>query len=142
MEATIHYEEKIRKTERLIKENERIAQRIVDHALEFYGVEFLELKQFVSDVESKGKSADRVSVSQALKHYVRDWAPEGEYERVATFPPILSTLQSLYPNRDGPEPVRVLVPGAGLGRLAHDIADLQGMPPLFLIPNDGKSTNH
>ncbi|EAS37466.3 uncharacterized protein CIMG_02820 [Coccidioides immitis RS] len=126
IELTVKYDEKIRQTERLIKKNDVIAQKIVDHALEFYGVEFSELQKFVHDVESSGQSAERVSVSQALKHYIRDWAPEGEHERISTFPHILNTLEKLYPKRDRANPVRVLLPGSGLGRLAHDIADLQG----------------
>lgn len=99
---------------------------IVDHALDFYRIEFTELAKFAREVEAEGKSAERVSVSQALKHFARDWAEDGEHERIATFPQILETLQESFPNRTEENPVRVLVPGAGVGRLAHDIADLGG----------------
>lgn len=120
------YGDKIRETERLIGENDKVAMKIVDYALDFYSIEFSELQQFINEAESSGRSADRVSVSQALKHYVRDWAAEGELERAATFPQILSTLENHYPQRNATNSPRILVPGAGLGRLAHDIADLRG----------------
>jgi hypothetical protein len=96
----------------LIDKNDKAAQAIVDHALDFYGIEFTELTKFVKEVEADGKYAERVSVSQALKHFSRDWAADGKHERVATFPQILETLQERFPNRTNDNPVRVLVPGA------------------------------
>ncbi|KAL8868984.1 MAG: hypothetical protein Q9174_004616 [Haloplaca sp. 1 TL-2023] len=56
----------------LILENDKLAQKIVDHRLDFYGVPFTELEAFVKDGEAKGRPADRTTVKQCLKHYVRD----------------------------------------------------------------------
>ena len=58
---------------------------------------------------------------------VRDWSQEGHAEREATFSYILSALTTHLPPPDGEDDTKynVLVPGAGLGRLAHDI-DLLG----------------
>lgn len=72
--------------------------------------------------EAEGKIADRVSVNQALKHFVRDWSMEGALER-KTFPCILSTLDtySIGRNRSMTTPLKILVPGAGLGRLGYGI---------------------
>ncbi|KAK2765115.1 hypothetical protein FQN54_008814 [Arachnomyces sp. PD_36] len=126
VESVVGYENNIQTTQKLIDKNDKVAQAIVDHALDFYGIEFTELAKFAKEVEAGGKSAERVSVSQALKHFARDWAEDGEHERVATFPQILETLQDKFPNRTDENPVRILVPGAGVGRLAHDIAELGG----------------
>ena len=54
---------------------------------------------------------------------VRDWSEDGQKERDTCYKPILDELERLYP------PVirsskKVLVPGAGLGRLAYDVANL------------------
>jgi hypothetical protein len=122
----IGYENNIQTVRKLIDKNDKVAQAIVDCALDFYGIEFTELAKFAKGVEADGKYAERVSVSQALKHFARDWAADGEHERVATFPQILETLQESFPNRTDANPVRVLVPGAGVGRLAHEIAGLGG----------------
>lgn len=77
-------------------------------------------------MEGDGKKADKTSTSQALKHFVRDWSVEGLAERDAAFPCVLKALDEAFPSRSTEEPVRILVPGSGLGRLAHDIAGLGG----------------
>jgi carnosine N-methyltransferase len=59
-------------------------------------------------------------VRSTIKQCVRDWSFEGELERKECYDPILQTLMSYYP--DNRSNIRVLVPGAGLGRLAWEIA--------------------
>jgi carnosine N-methyltransferase len=49
---------------------------------------------------------------------VRDWSAEGEQERTAIYIHILSALNSCFPT---PQGIKVLVPGAGLGRLVYEI---------------------
>lgn len=51
---------------------------------------------------------------------VRDWSSEGHAERHAAFPYILSAISSALPS-SSERPYSVLVPGAGLGSLAHEI---------------------
>lgn len=86
-----------------------------------------ELQDFIKEAEASGKQADKTSVNQAMKHFVRDWAEEGKHERNAAFPCILNALERMFPDRGGRDhPVKVLLPGAGLGRLAHEIAGLGG----------------
>lgn len=82
--------------------------------------------EFIQDVEKQGKTADRTSVNQAMKHYVRDWAGEGGHERVV-FECILDTISAIKQERRSEYPLKVLVPGAGLGRLAHEIDALGGI---------------
>lgn len=60
-----------------------------------------------------------------MKHFVRDWANDGNDERLAVFPQILKTLLDLFPERQN-RTVRALIPGSGLGRFAHEVADLGG----------------
>ncbi|KDQ06519.1 hypothetical protein BOTBODRAFT_39554 [Botryobasidium botryosum FD-172 SS1] len=58
-----------------------------------------------------------------LKQLVRDWSAEGKAERDACYQPILEALVDHF--REIPEDqrgnIRVLVPGAGLARLAYDV---------------------
>lgn len=72
---------------------------------------------------------DRTSVSQALKHVVRDWSIDGQHERLATYPCILETLKTLCsgPHRARETPIKVMLPGAGLNRLAHEITSLEAL---------------
>jgi len=57
-------------------------------------------------------------------HLHRDWSQEGAPERARTHAALLSRLESLFPSHENRTGIRVLVPGAGAGRLAHDIAAL------------------
>eukprot|EP00096_Caligus_rogercresseyi_P005613 TRINITY_DN21587_c0_g1_i1.p1 TRINITY_DN21587_c0_g1~~TRINITY_DN21587_c0_g1_i1.p1 ORF type:complete len:378 (-),score=112.84 TRINITY_DN21587_c0_g1_i1:99-1211(-) len=60
-------------------------------------------------------------VQSVLKMFVRDWSSHGSQERSDCYGRILDELEALYdPNVR--KDVRVLVPGAGMGRLAFDVA--------------------
>ncbi|KDQ18876.1 hypothetical protein BOTBODRAFT_28365 [Botryobasidium botryosum FD-172 SS1] len=65
--------------------------------------------------------ADPGRVKEALKHFIRDWSAEGREERERLFSPILDVLKADTRTR---KDLKVLVPGAGLGRLAWEIANL------------------
>ena len=75
--------------------------------------------------EDKAKSRthleDHEKVQSTLKQFVRDWSRDGAKERQQCYAPILEELKRVFPD---PKDVKVLVPGAGLGRLAFDIASL------------------
>ncbi|KAJ7138571.1 N2227-like protein-domain-containing protein [Mycena filopes] len=69
---------------------------------------------------------DMDKLRSTLKQFVRDWSAEGREERDACYQPMKDALElhfSDIPAADRGR-VRVLVPGAGLGRLAHDVAGL------------------
>lgn len=70
--------------------------------------------------------ADMDKLRSTLKQFVRDWSVEGKVERDACYAPIIDALLSHF--HDIPDEargkLRVLVPGAGLGRLAWDVAKL------------------
>lgn len=59
-------------------------------------------------------------VHSVLKSLARDWSKEGETERAMAYTPILNGLKKNVPQYDN-KPTRVLVPGAGVGRLALEI---------------------
>ena len=121
-ETEVQYSDKLSTTEQLIHRNQRLCDAIVKTAMAFYGVGQKELDQYIKTAEGKGEVAERVSVIQALKHYVRDWSADGEHER-RTFPCILETVRKLStePPRENGGRFRVLLPGAGLGRLGYEI---------------------
>ncbi|KAJ8036238.1 Carnosine N-methyltransferase [Holothuria leucospilota] len=66
---------------------------------------------------------DMEKVKTTLKQFVRDWSSEGKAERDACYSPIIREIEELFPRTEiDPDSVAVLVPGAGLGRLAFEIA--------------------
>lgn len=81
---------------------------------------------------------DIEKLQSTLKQFVRDWSEVGKEERDMCYAPILKELDRLYPkisdNNDSGldttgksnsvrNKIKILVPGAGLGRLAFDIAN-------------------
>ncbi|KAK8084465.1 hypothetical protein PG997_005736 [Apiospora hydei] len=130
LESAVNYKQKLNDLDHLHDRNALLCDAIAQHAQAYYGIPEPELARFV-----RGEEKSR-PVVQALKHYVRDWAAEGgARERDPTFPCLLRTLGRLYPDRGGggggnnnasaPRP-RVLVPGAGLGRLGFEVAEMGG----------------
>ncbi|KDQ56529.1 hypothetical protein JAAARDRAFT_194531 [Jaapia argillacea MUCL 33604] len=69
---------------------------------------------------------DMDKLRSTLKQFVRDWSEEGKAEREAAYKPMKDALLAHFENKSAEErsKLRVLVPGAGLGRLAWDIASL------------------
>ncbi|KAB8226298.1 N2227-like protein-domain-containing protein [Aspergillus novoparasiticus] len=124
VESTVKYTRKLNTVEHLFETNERLAHEIVKHGMQFYNISQTELDQFVKENEKQGINTDKTSVSQVMKHFVRDWADEGHDERQDAFPCVLGTLANM--SRTFEHPLRVLLPGAGLGRLAHEVNALGG----------------
>nr|XP_011420705.1 carnosine N-methyltransferase [Crassostrea gigas] len=64
---------------------------------------------------------DMDKVKTTLKQFVRDWSASGEQERRECYDPVLSEVKEIFKDRDR-SGVSILVPGAGLGRLAFEFA--------------------
>ncbi|KAI0311418.1 N2227-like protein-domain-containing protein [Amylostereum chailletii] len=69
---------------------------------------------------------DMDKLRSTLKQFVRDWSVEGLEEREASYKPVKDALVAHFASTplDERHKLRVLVPGAGLGRLAFDVAKL------------------
>ncbi|KIM53992.1 hypothetical protein SCLCIDRAFT_137704 [Scleroderma citrinum Foug A] len=66
---------------------------------------------------------DMDKLRSTLKLFVRDWSHDGKPERDACYEPMKEALMTYFEGKNR-ETIRVLVPGAGLGRLAYDVAKL------------------
>ncbi|XP_058799108.1 carnosine N-methyltransferase isoform X2 [Phymastichus coffea] len=67
--------------------------------------------------------ADQEKVQATIKQLVRDWSIEGAEERKTCYQPIIDEIVNQFPEPHcTPGDIRILVPGAGLGRLAYEIA--------------------
>ena len=67
-----------------------------------------------------GEYADRVR--STLVQVARDWSAAGARERAACYGPVLAALEQRWPDARARRGVRVLNPGAGLGRLVFEAA--------------------
>jgi hypothetical protein len=110
-----------------------VCKSIVFNAMQFYGIEMTELDEHIGEAEKSGRQADRISVSQTLKHFVRDWADEGSKERDEAFPCVVSTLLNIKAELSTVRPLKVLLPGSGLGRLGHEVSNVGGTTLITLL---------
>lgn len=124
------YTKKLSEIEERIWENAMLCKSLVADAMLFYGIEQKELDEHIEEARKNKRQADKVSVSMALKHFVRDWSEEGSKERRDAFPCILAVLRGTRAELASTEneeiPVKVLLPGAGLGRLGDEVVDQGG----------------
>jgi hypothetical protein len=126
LERVVNYKQKLDDVEELIFENLMICKDIIHNAMEYYGVTQQELDKHIKEAEGSARQADSYSAGQTLKHFVRDWADEGSKERNDAFPCILSTISNLKGDLSEGQPLKVMLPGSGVGRLGHEVAKLGG----------------
>ncbi|KNC80135.1 hypothetical protein SARC_07498 [Sphaeroforma arctica JP610] len=79
-------------------------------------MEYADGKKFTIDEHKKVRST--------LKQFVRDWSEEGAEERSQCYQPIVDAVTDRFKDVTDKSQLRVLVPGAGLGRLAFEFAKL------------------
>lgn len=71
---------------------------------------------------SKTTATQVSKINTTLRQCMRDWSQEGVRERSSSYSAVISELERLCPVKPGTkEPRKVLVPGAGAGRLAYEI---------------------
>ncbi|XP_037061124.1 carnosine N-methyltransferase isoform X2 [Peromyscus leucopus] len=112
--------DKIRKC---IDHNQEILLTIVNDCIHMF-----ENKEYGEDGNGKimpASTFDMDKLKSTLKQFVRDWSETGKTERDACYKPIIKEIIKNFPKeRWDPSKVNILVPGAGLGRLAWEIAML------------------
>lgn len=112
--------DKIRKC---IDHNQEILLSIVNDCIHMF-----ENKEYGEDGNGKimpASTFDMDKLKSTLKQFVRDWSETGKAERDACYQPIIKEILKNFPKEKwDPSKVNILVPGAGLGRLAWEIAML------------------
>jgi len=70
------------------------------------------------------KRQDIDKARSTIRQFYRDWSAAGRTEREACYGPVMRALEAEKASRTGPDsyqPLKVLVPGAGLARLVFDL---------------------
>lgn len=114
--SSLNYLAKLDRLDQATLVNSAVAGAIADLATRELGVN-------ATEVDKRSGAARSVfRTREVFLHFVRDWSEEGKEEREVIFEPILRVLEDV--PKDGRGGMRVLVPGAGLGRLAWEISQL------------------
>ncbi|XP_072521222.1 carnosine N-methyltransferase [Salminus brasiliensis] len=112
------------KIRRCVDQNYEVLQAIVHNCLHmFENIEYGE----EDGARKVGPSStfDMDKLKSTIKQFVRDWSEAGKAERDSCYSPLIEEIKRQFPpDLCDVSEVNVLVPGAGLGRLAWEIARL------------------
>lgn len=119
-----NYLETLDKVDDAIESNAALARVIADFGLRSFHVGEEEPGQQLSMPQVWAGCAKHQDVDKArstLRQFYRDWSAEGAREREACYGPTMRALEAERQRNQQDEPLKVLVPGAGLGRLVFDL---------------------
>ncbi|CBF88632.1 hypothetical protein AN0865.2 [Aspergillus nidulans FGSC A4] len=111
------------KVDDAIDANADIADAIIGTGLKSFGLpEQPDPSNPLQNWRGVANSADINKAHSTIRQFYRDWSAEGQAEREACYIPVLRDLDLEFPDKlEREEFVKVLVPGAGLGRLVFEI---------------------
>lgn len=101
--------------------NAELADAILATGLEAFGLPAEPDEKYpTQNWHDTATTSDINKANSTVRQFYRDWSAAGRPEREVCYDPIVRALREIFGER--PEPgVRVLVPGAGLGRLILDV---------------------
>lgn len=122
-EKLVNYRSHLERVKTCIEQNAQIVKLIIgDVEHMFDNIDYSNVPQHLDAHVTKPSQMDIDKVQNILKQIAREWSSEGAVERTQCFQPILDEIDALFGDCDNMSDVSILVPGAGLGRLAYEIA--------------------
>lgn len=109
------YSAKLASIDAHIDRNQDYLAAIAHTAANTYGVAQL------APASARNTSLSNYRVVESLGHFARDWSPEGAREVAPLVAYITAQLDRLVPRHEALH-TAVILPGAGLGRVAHEVA--------------------
>ncbi|KAL8943218.1 MAG: hypothetical protein Q9216_001206 [Gyalolechia sp. 2 TL-2023] len=107
-----------------IDANADVAAHVLEFGLESFG---LEKQPFDASLDWRDLAtpADLDKARSTIRQFYRDWSAEGASERRASYAPVFSNIARHFAHVSDRGNIKVLVPGAGLGRLVFELC-IQG----------------
>ncbi|KAI4176581.1 MAG: hypothetical protein LQ343_000872 [Gyalolechia ehrenbergii] len=105
-----------------IDANADIAAQILGNGLDSFGIA---KDPFDGSPEWRdlATSADLDKARSTIRQLYRDWSAEGASERRASYAPVLGSIAHHFAHLSDRENIKILVPGAGLGRLVFELCN-------------------
>jgi SAM-dependent methyltransferase len=110
----------LRKIDDAIDTNADLADAILATGLEAFGLPENPHEKDPRNWHGKATPNDVGKASSTIRQFYRDWSAEGIEERKVCYEPVLNDLLEFTDGRS-PTGFKVLIPGAGLGRLVFDL---------------------
>lgn len=103
-----------------IDENSNLASEILKAGLSSFG---LELEPVDPNMDWRGTAtpSDMDKARTTIRQFYRDWSAESVVERSSCYEPVIQDLSDNFGDFSNKECIKVLVPGAGLGRLVFEL---------------------
>lgn len=114
------YSKKLKRIDSYINKNQSVFSSIAETAKKKYEVSYLDFSALNKGKPSKSTSSSNYRVVESMSHFVRDWASPEETELLVNY--ITRQLEALILEEELSETC-IVVPGSGLGRVAHEIAN-------------------
>ncbi|CAH1403818.1 unnamed protein product [Nezara viridula] len=122
-----------RQQQLLLKYKRRLekAAECIDHNDTIIKLIIRDVEQMFENVNHKPVAGQKRSVTNqdiekvniTIKQIYRDWTVEGAIERDKCYRPIIEEIEKYFPEHEcNRADIKVLIPGAGLGRLAFEVA--------------------
>lgn len=124
-EPPFSYLETLDRVDAAIDSNAEVARLILKNGLQSFAAseENVNSDHVTMPQEWAGvaKNSDNDKARSTIRQFYRDWSEEGKGERDACFGPIFKALERQKERSPQDSQLKVLVPGAGLGRLVFDL---------------------
>jgi carnosine N-methyltransferase len=124
-EPPFSYLDTLDRVDAAIESNAELARVILRQGLRSFGMSegTSESDHVVMPEEWAGiaKPSDLDKARSTIRQFYRDWSSEGDVEREACYGPIFRALDAQRVRHPQVSQLKVLVPGAGLGRLVFDL---------------------
>lgn len=113
------YSRKLKRIDAGITQNSAMFSAIAEAAKKNYGITYRDFEELKRQKASKSTSSSNYRVVESMGHFIRDWADSSETKPILDY--VKNQLNSMIP----PEQIEktcVIIPGSGLGRVAHEVA--------------------
>ena len=116
----VGYLDKLAEMDRRVGDNQKFLSAIAKHAIDHYGIKYRDFDLLRNHEDEAKNSSSNYRVIEALTHFSRDWDADAQ-----EIEPLLNYIKlhlSQFVRENDLRDTCIIVPGSGLGRIAHEIA--------------------
>ncbi|ABN65164.2 Putative trehalase N2227-like protein [Scheffersomyces stipitis CBS 6054] len=117
----VGYLQKLKRIDVSVQMNQFFLKAVSKHSFETFGLSFQDYHLLKDHDSPTQTSSSNYRVIESLGHFTRDWTAEGEVEIKPVWDYVRTQVDKLVKPQDRAKTC-VVVPGSGLGRIAHELA--------------------